>query len=126
MTYRRRLIALIPLLPLTFFVGCEGGSGSTLDASPANWSEYAGRDVTLRGSAGNSGQGPIVRFDDGGYVGILSRQPWAIDAVGKPVEVSGRVVSGQGVRAEPYVIDVKFLRLIPPEEQEQKTRKVAR
>ncbi|HEX8325312.1 MAG TPA: hypothetical protein VF595_15530 [Tepidisphaeraceae bacterium] len=118
----RRTIGFIALL----LTGCGGGAASFIAESPENWSQYADRDVTLRGSAGNSGQGPLVRFDDGGYIGLRTRAPWSPAEIGKPIEVAGRVVSGKGFRAEPYVLEMKSARLLAPEEVPERSRKVAR
>ena len=76
----------------------------------------------MQGNAGNSPLGAIVRFDDGSYLPLRTRNRWGIDAVGRPVIVKGRIVPGEGVRAEKYVIDVDnggSVTVAPPDQSAQ-------
>ncbi|MGC4031199.1 MAG: hypothetical protein QM754_05565 [Tepidisphaeraceae bacterium] len=93
-------------LSLVLLAGCHGlGMSSELTTSPEDWAEYEGHTVTVKGSAGNSPQGAIVRLSDGGYIPLKTRVRWGIDAVGRPIVVTGKVVSGQGFRTEKFILD---------------------
>ena len=108
-----RVVAGPAVLLASFLLGgCGAGGGTTLTASPPDWMAYSGKTITVRGNAGNSKQGPIVRFADGGYIPLLSREPWTFDErgrliAGRAVQVTGRIVSGEGFRAEKYVLEVQ-------------------
>jgi hypothetical protein len=112
----RSILALLPML----VAGCGVGGGDKITASPGDWTQYNGQTVTVRGSAGNSNRGPIVRFEDGGYIPLLSREPWGFDdrgrmLAGRPVEVTGKIVSGVGYRAEKFVLNPESVTIIEPE-----------
>ena len=124
--FARSIFAGVALLTSLTLTGCGIGGGSQISASPADWNQYSGKTVTVRGNAGNSKQGPIVRFDDGGYIPLLTREPWTFDdrgrlLAGRPVEVTGRVVSGEGFRAEKYVLDPQTVTILPPESPDGKS-----
>ena len=108
MKYRLMLAMLIAVVS-----GCDSLS-STIDQSPEHWADLNGRTVTIRGTAGNSEQGPIVRMRDGGYIPLKARAPWAIDVLGRTVDVHGKVVSGAGFRLEKYILDAHDIKLVTP------------
>ena len=123
MSTTRPIFAMAGLLVSLTLAGCGTGGGSRVTASPGDWTEYSGKTITVRGSAGNSNQGPIVRFADGGYIPLRTREPWGFDErgrliAGRPVEVTGRVVSGAGFRAEKFVLEVESVDFHLPDETE--------
>ena len=87
---------------------------SVVDKTPPHWSDLDGSTVTVRGTAGNSEMGPIVRLADGGYIPLKTQLPWSIDLLGRQVDVRGQVISGAGFRAERYVIDPTSITPVPP------------
>lgn len=106
---------------LLLLAGCHGGGGEKITESQMDWSKYDGQTVTIRGSAGNSNRGPLVRFEDGGYIPLLSREPWGFDErgrmlAGRPVEVTGKIVSGAGFRAEKFVLNPESVTVIEAEQ----------
>ena len=109
-----------PALLLLALAGGAATLGGDITASPADWSAYDGDTVRVSGNAGNSPLGPIVRFQDGGYVALRSFAPWSIDNGGRPVEVKGKIVPGTGYRAEKYVLDVTDAAVMPAQREPTK------
>ena len=109
-----RLLLATSLVALVL-AGCHSdGSGDIVEA-PADWSQYAGDTVTVRGTAGNTPTGPIVRLPYGGYIPMNTQDPWSIQFVARPVAVTGKVVSGAGTRTEKYALDAKTVKIVEAE-----------
>jgi hypothetical protein len=103
---KRITLSILALLTLT---GCNGmgGRSDVITAPPSNWQKFEGTTVTLEGSAGNSPSGPILRFNDGSWIGLQGFRLWAFDVITRPVGITGTVARGTGARDGEYVIDVK-------------------
>ncbi len=101
----------VPLSCLIFVAGCNwfGGSSSSdvLTQPPSNWQTLQSQKVTLEGSAGNSPTGPILRFQGGSWIGLEGAKQWGLDAVGRPVGVTGVIQPGVGARNGEYVMKVE-------------------
>ena len=126
MTHTRPIFAATALLASLTLAGCRSSGGAKVSATPADWMTYVGKTITVRGNAGNSKQGPIVRFEDGGYIPLLTHEPWSFDErgrliAGRTVEVTGRIVSGEGFRAEKYVLEVQSVDYHIADEANSKT-----
>ena len=116
---RTRATGLLVLLAS----GCTGDGGGQIMKAPADWSQYAGSTVTVRGTAGNTPTGPIVRLPYGGYVAINGQQPWGIAYVTRPVAVKGKIVSGAGTRTEAYVLQPQTIEFVAAEVPHEPTDK---
>ena len=102
------------ILPLLLLAGCQLGGSDAIEVTPENWAEFADKEITVVGTAGNSQVGAIVRFDDGGYIGLATNRPWALNNVGRTIEAKGKVVSGEGIRAERYLLQLESFKLLVP------------
>ena len=116
-----RLIVVLPLIA----AGCTDGGSQALTRAPADWGQYANKTVTVQGTAGNSPRGPIVRLFEGGYIALKQREPWGfVNGYGiasRNVEVTGTLISGRGIRDEKYVLDVKSVTMMQPEDAKRRS-----
>jgi hypothetical protein len=74
--------------------GCSWGSseGPIVEA-PSSWKSLVGDTVVVQGMAANNRLGPGVRLRDGTLLLLQSNVAWGTAVVGRPVEVTGEIVS---------------------------------